>query len=100
MNSLIRTAGFTMRSGIEIAEAVFLLLVWEWLNMSSIAIYFRQTLTTSSGARKYVMYDLIKPEEINCHELNGQTARAVYKQHKLTESRIKAFLITPKPQQA
>ena len=32
LNSLIRAAGFTKRSGIGIAEAVLLLLVWKWLN--------------------------------------------------------------------
>ena len=48
LNSLIRRAGFTKRSGIGIGEAVFLLLLWKWLNMSSIAITnFRVTAVTS-----------------------------------------------------
>jgi len=31
MNSLIKGAGFTKRSGIDVTEAVFILLLWKWL---------------------------------------------------------------------
>ena len=93
LNSLIRVAGFTKRSGIEITQAVFVLLLWKWLNMSSIAMFSRQALGTFSSAKKDVMYDLLKREEINWRALNSQTARAVYQQHTLTESRSKAFVL-------
>ena len=72
LNSLIKRAGFTKRSGIEITEAVFLLLLWKWLNMSSIAMFSRKVLGTFSMARKDVMYDLLKREGINWRALNGQ----------------------------
>lgn len=72
LNSLIKRAGFTKRSGIEITEAVFLLLLWKWLNMSSIAMFSRKALGTFSMTRKDVMYDLLKREEINWRALNGQ----------------------------
>jgi len=78
INSLIKGAGFTKRSGIEITEAVFLLLLWKWLNMSSIAMFSKKALGTFSNARKDVMYDLLKREEINWRALNNQTAKAVY----------------------
>jgi hypothetical protein len=93
LNSLIRAAGFTKRSGIEITQAVFVLLLWKWLNMSSIAMFSRQALGTFSSAKKDVMYDLLKREEINWRALNSQTARVVYQQHTLTESRSKAFVL-------
>jgi len=93
LNSLIRGAGFTKRSGIEITEAVFVLLLWKWLNMSSIAMFSRKALGVFSKARKDVMYDLLKREEINWRALNSQTAKAVYQQNKLVGSRIKAFVL-------
>ncbi|MCU7880515.1 MAG: hypothetical protein KZQ60_08265 [Candidatus Thiodiazotropha sp. (ex Lucinoma aequizonata)] len=31
INSLIKRAGFTKRSGVEVTEAVFILLLWKWL---------------------------------------------------------------------
>ena len=93
LNSLIKGAGFTKRTGIEITEAVFLLLLWKWLNMSSIAMFSKKALDTFSGARKDVMYDLLKREEVNWRALNSQTAKAVYQQHKLTGSRVKAFVL-------
>ncbi len=38
-NAWIKGAGFTKRSGIDITEAVFLLLLWKWINVSSIAMF-------------------------------------------------------------
>jgi hypothetical protein len=43
--------------------------------------------------QKRCQYDLLKREEINWRALNSQTARAVYQQHTLTESRTKAFVL-------
>ena len=82
MNALIKGAGFTKRSGINITEVVFILLLWKWLNMSSIAMFSRKSLGSFSRARKDVMYDLLKREEINWRALNSQTAKAVYQQKK------------------
>ena len=93
LNSLIKAAGFSKRSGIEITESVFLLLLWKWLNMSSIAMFSKKALGIFSNARKDVMYDLLKREEINWRELNTQTAKAVYQQNKLQRSRVKAFVL-------
>ena len=93
LNALIRGAGFTKRSGIEVTEAVFVLLIWKWLNMSSIALFSKKALGTFSRAKKDVMYDLLKREEINWRALNIQTAKAVYQQHKLAGSRVKAFVL-------
>lgn len=90
---MIKDAGFTKRSGIEITEAVFLLLLWKWLNMSSIAMFSKKALGTFSMARKDVMYDLLKREQINWRALNSQTAKAVYQQNKLIGSRVKAFIL-------
>jgi hypothetical protein len=52
MNTLIRGAGFTKRSGIGISETVFVLLLWKWLNMSSIAMFSKKALGSFSRGRK------------------------------------------------
>lgn len=93
LNSLISRAGFTKRSGVGIAEAVFLLLLWKWLNMSSIAMFSKKALGTFSSANKDVMYDLLKREEINWRELNSRTAKSVYQQRHLAGSRLKALVL-------
>jgi len=51
MNSLIKGAGFTKRSGIDVTEAVFIVLQWKWLNMTCIAMFSRKALGASSGAK-------------------------------------------------
>jgi hypothetical protein len=42
INARIKGAGFTKHSGIDITEAVFLLLPWKWINVSSIALFPRK----------------------------------------------------------
>jgi len=93
MNSLIKNAGFTKRSGIQISETVFLLLLWTWLNMSSIAMFSRKALGSFSMAKNDVMYDLLNREQINWREFNYQTAKAVYQLNKLAGIRVKAFVL-------
>jgi len=66
LNSLIRGAGFSKRSGIKITEAVFVLLLWKWLNMSSIAMFSRKALGIFPKARKDVMYDLLRRDQLAC----------------------------------
>jgi hypothetical protein len=92
-NARIKGAGFTKRSGIDITEAVFLLLLWKWINVSSIAMFSRKALGMFSRAKKDVMYDLLKREDINWRLFNLQTARGVYRQNTLGQSRIRALVL-------
>ncbi|MCF6354898.1 MAG: hypothetical protein L3J26_07305 [Candidatus Polarisedimenticolaceae bacterium] len=57
LNSLVIEAEFTQRSGIEVTEAVPVLLLWKWLNTSSIAMFAKKALGSFSKTRKDVMYD-------------------------------------------
>jgi len=93
INARIKRAGFTKRSGIDITEAVFLLLLWRWINVSSIAMFARKALGTFSRAKKDVMYDLLKREDVNWRAFNLQTAKSVYQQNTLGQSRIRAFVL-------
>ncbi len=92
-NARIKAAGFTKRSGIDITEAVFLLLLWKWINVSSIAMFSRKAMGMFSRAKKDVMYDLLKREDVNWRVLNLQAAKGVYQQNNLGQSRIRAFVL-------
>lgn len=92
-NTLLNTAGFTKRSGLQITQAVFLLLLWKWLNVSSIAMFSRKALGTFSAAKKDVMYDLLKREDINWREFNLQAAKEIYRTNRLQCSRYKVFVL-------
>ena len=92
-NARIKGAGFTKRSGIDITEAVFLLLLWKWINVSSIAMFSRKALWMFSRAKKDVMYDLLKRADVNWRVLNLQAAKGVYQQNTLGQSRIRAFVL-------
>ncbi len=92
-NSRIKAAGLTKRSGIDITEAVFLLLIWKWINVSSIAMFSRKALRMFSRAKKDVMYDLLKREDVNWRAFNLQAAKGVYQQYTLCQSRIRALVL-------
>ena len=93
VNTLLNTAGFAKRSGLQITQAVFLLLLWKWLNVSSIAMFSRKALATFSEAKKDVMYDLLKREDINWRAFNLLTAKEIYRANGLIGSRSKAFVL-------
>jgi len=92
-NARIKGAGFTKRSGIDIAEAVFLLLLWKWINVSSIAMFSRKALGIFSRAKKDVMYDLLNREDVNWRRFNLQVAKGVHQQNALGQSRLRAFVL-------
>lgn len=70
-----------------------MLLLWRWLAVSSIAMFSRKALGTFSDAKKDVMYELLKREDINWREFNLLTAKEVYRANRLHGSRIKAFVL-------
>jgi hypothetical protein len=92
-STLLKAAGFTKRSGLQITQAVFLLLLWKWLNVSSIAMFSRKALGTFSAAKKDVMYDLLKREDINWREFNLLATKEIYRANRLQGNRTKAFVL-------
>lgn len=90
---IITSSGFSKRSGIQITEAVFVLLLWKWLNVSSIGMFSRKAMSVFSVAKKDVLYDLLKREDINWREFNLRTAKEVYKSNAFNTSRIKTFVL-------
>ena len=93
LNKLIQQAGFKKRTGVGITEALFLLVLWKWINASSIAVFCRQSLSTFSAAKKDVMYDLLKREDADWRGLHGQVGGAIYKQCAIATSRLKVFVL-------
>ena len=93
LNQLLRCAGFSKRHGIEVTETVFVLMVWKWLNVSSVAMFCRNALGMFSRAKKDVLYDFLKREDINWRKFNMDTAKEVCKQQGLGDSRVKAFVL-------
>ena len=93
LNRLIQQAGFKKRTGVPVSDAIFLLVLWKWINVSSIAVFCRQSLETFSSAKKDVMYDLLKREDADWRGLHGRIAKAVYAQCKITLQPLKVFVL-------
>ncbi|MCF6299328.1 MAG: hypothetical protein L3J01_05560 [Thiomicrorhabdus sp.] len=70
LNSLIQRSGFKKRSGVPVVDSVFLLILWKWINVSSISIFAKQSLEVFSDAKKDVMYELLKREDVDWRGLN------------------------------
>ena len=91
--SLISKAGFRKRSGTDIVDVVFLLLLWRWVDVSSISMFARKMIGVFSHAHKDVLYDTLKREDINWRVFNLQVAKQVYEQHSLEKSRTQVLVL-------
>lgn len=92
-SKLIEKSGFKKRSGIDVAEVVYLLLVWKWLNIRSIAMFSRDAIGMFSHANKDTMYELLHRQDINWRKLNTIISRRIYKTHELDKSKVRAFVL-------
>ena len=72
MNTLLRRAGFTKRSGTPIGEVIFNLLLWLWLKQESIGMFARECVQGNLG--KDVLYDTMNREDLNWRCFQGQLA--------------------------
>ncbi|HEB63294.1 MAG TPA: transposase [Gammaproteobacteria bacterium] len=70
-----------------------MLVLWKWIDASSIAVFSRKSLKTFSDANKDVMYDLMKREDTDWRGLNMGVARSVYQQQQIASSRMKAYVL-------
>ncbi|GGX48718.1 IS4 family transposase [Saccharospirillum salsuginis] len=93
LNALVRKVGFNKRTGLPVTEVVFLLMVWRWLKVQSIAMFSRQGLDLFSQANKDVMYDLLKRNDLNWQALHGQTAKSVYRQQDVAQHQVRAYVL-------
>lgn len=90
-NSLLKQAGFKKRSGTPASDVVYLLLLWVWLKVDSIAMFSRDSLQSFSTAKKDALYDLLKREDLNWRQLQLKTARKVIRA--TDNSALRAFVV-------
>lgn len=90
--TLLARAKFKKRSGLSASEVVYVLLLWVWLKVGSIRMFSRESLQDFADARKDVVYDFLKREDINWRSFHLQTARKVYQEHNLKDCKTKAFI--------
>ncbi|MCK5477391.1 MAG: transposase [Methylococcales bacterium] len=93
ISTLLQRAGFHKRSGVEVAQVVYLLLLWVWLKTESISMFSREAMQSFTDAKKDVMYDYLKREDVNWRRLHCQVAQQVVMEHKLNTQTIKAFVL-------
>jgi len=91
--TLLSRADISKRSGLPAPDVIYLLLVWVWLKATSIHLFARDSLQGFADARKDVIYDFLKREDVNWRGFHLQTARKVYQDHQLKDCRIKAFVV-------
>lgn len=65
ITTLLHQAGFQKRSGLEVNQVIYLLLVWVWLKTESIGMFSRKSMQSFTDAKKDVMYDYLKRENVN-----------------------------------
>ena len=89
--TLLKQSGFSKRSGTPASEVVYLLLLWVWLKVNSIAMFSKDSLQSFSAAKKDALYDLLNREDLNWRKLNLLTARKVI--NSTDSSTLRAFVV-------
>jgi len=91
--TLITRCGFYKRSGTDIVTIVYLLLVWRWMYVNSIAKFSEKSILLFEQVHRDALYDTLKREDINWRDFNLQVARKVHDRHKLALSRTRTFVL-------
>jgi len=91
--TLLSRAGISKRCGLPAPDVIYLLLVWVWLNASSIHWFSRDALQGFADARKDALYDFLKREDVNWRSLHYQVARKVWQAHQFKDDKIKALVV-------
>jgi len=81
------------RTGFAVKEVVFTLLVWVFLNQSSINSFLGKFVGFFFSGGKDVLYDFLKREDINWRGVSMGVARAVYQNRKLKHKGEIAFVV-------
>lgn len=64
-NSLLRQTKFSKRSGTPVSSVVYLLMLWVWLKVDSVAMFSKDALLSFSAAKKDALYDLLNREDLD-----------------------------------
>lgn len=91
VTTLLKRCGFTKRSGHSVEQVVYLLMLWVWLKVDSIAMFARESLQSFSAAKKDALYDLLNREELNWRRLQLLIAKKVI--NETEEGSVRAFVV-------
>ena len=89
--SMLHQSKFYKRSGIPVNEVVYLLMLWVWLKVNSVAMFSRDALLSFSAAKKDALYALLNREDLDWRKLQLLTAKKVLKTHR--KNKLNAFII-------
>jgi SRSO17 transposase len=90
-NIMLRQAKFSKRSGTPVGDITYLLMLWVWLKVDSVAMFSRDALLSFSAAKKDALYDLLNREDVDWRKLQLLTAKKVLKAN--SNSSLCAFVI-------
>ncbi|GAW98016.1 MULTISPECIES: IS4 family transposase [Colwellia] len=90
-NAMLRQAKFSKRSGIPASDVVYLLMLWVWLKVDSVAMFSKDSLLSFSAAKKDALYDLLNREDLDWRKLQLLTAKKVLKGK--SKNQLSAFVI-------
>ena len=89
--SMLHQSKFSKRSGTPVNEVVYLLMLWVWLKVNSVAMFSRDALLTFSVTKKDALYDLLNREDLDWRKLQLLTAKKVLKTSR--KNKLNAFVI-------
>ena len=90
-NIMLRQAKFSKRSGTSVSDITYLLMLWVWLKVDSVAMFSRDALLSFSAAKKDALYDLLNREDLDWRKLQLLTAKKVLKAKQ--KNKLSAFVI-------
>ena len=88
---MLNQAKFSKRSGTPVGDIVYLLMLWVWLKVDSVAMFSRDALLSFSAAKKDALYDLLNREDLDWRKLQLLTAKKVLKSN--SKNKLSAFVI-------
>jgi SRSO17 transposase len=88
---MLRQAKFSKRSGTPVGDITYLLMLWVWLKVDSVAMFSRDALLSFSAAKKDALYDLLNREDLDWRKLQLLTAKKVLKAN--SKNKLSAFVI-------
>jgi len=90
-NHLLRQAHFSKRSGTPVGDITYLLMLWVWLKVDSVAMFSRDALLSFSATKKDALYDLLNREDLDWRKLQRLTAKKVLNAQ--GKNQLSAFVI-------
>ncbi len=92
-NIMLRQAKFSGRSGTSVSDITYLLMLWVWLKVDSVAMFSREALLSFSAAKKDALYDLLNSEDLDWRKRQLLTVKKALKASPKTNSALLLLMI-------